>query len=127
VSDTIGGFAGPLAGLHAGLSAATSQYIVTSPCDSPFLPLDLVTRLAAGFEGAYAQIAVAHTFAQPHPVFALVSRDVLPHLTAFLEQGGRKIDAWYATLRVAPVQFDDCEEAFRNINTPDELAAAGKT
>jgi molybdopterin-guanine dinucleotide biosynthesis protein A len=127
VSDTIGGFAGPLAGLHAGLSAATSQYIVTSPCDSPFLPLDLVTRLAAGFEGANAQIAVAHTFAQPHPVFALVSRDVLPHLTAFLEQGGRKIDAWYATLRVAPVQFDDCEEAFRNINTPDELAAAGKT
>ena len=70
---------------------------------------------------------VAHTFAQPHPVFALVSRDVLPHLSAFLEGGGRKIDAWYATLRAVPVQFDDCEEAFRNINTPDELAALGKS
>jgi molybdenum cofactor guanylyltransferase len=127
VSDAIGGFAGPLAGLHAGMSAAQTPYVVTSPCDSPFLPLDLVTRLAAGLEAANAQLAVAHTFAQPHPVFALVSCGVLPHLSQFLEGGGRKIDAWYATLRVAAVQFDDCEDAFRNINTPDELAAAGKT
>ena len=127
VSDTIGGFAGPLAGLHAGLSAAGTPYVATSPCDSPFLPLDLVARLAKGLEDSNAQLAVAHTFAQPHPVFALVSRDVLPHLAAFLEGGGRKIDAWYATLRVAAVQFDDCEDAFRNINTPDELAAAGNS
>ncbi len=126
VSDTIGGFAGPLAGLHAGLSAALTPYVVTSPCDSPFLPLDLVSRLAEGLERAGAQLAVAHTFAQAHPVFALVERAVLPHLSAFLEQGGRKIDAWYATLRVAAVQFDDCEQAFRNINTPDELAAAAR-
>ena len=52
VSDTIGGFAGPLAGLHAGLSAACTPYVATSPCDSPFLPLDLVSRLAKGFEDA---------------------------------------------------------------------------
>ena len=126
VSDTIGGFAGPLAGLHAGLSAAFTPHVVTSPCDSPFLPLDLVARLAAGLEAADAQLAVAHTFAQAHPVFALVERAVLPHLSAFLEEGGRKIDAWYATLRVAAVQFDDCEQGFRNINTPDELAAAAR-
>ena len=67
---------------------------------------------------------MAYTFEQPHPVFALVDRGVLPHLSAFLEGGGRKIDAWYATLRVVAVPFDDCEAAFRNINTPDELAAA---
>jgi molybdopterin-guanine dinucleotide biosynthesis protein A len=126
VSDSIGGFAGPLAGLHAGLLAAQTPYVATAPCDSPFLPLDLVSRLAAGLASAQAQLAVAHTFAQPHPVFALVSREVLPHLSAFLDGGGRKIDAWYATLRVVPVQFDDAEDAFRNINTPDELAAAGK-
>lgn len=126
VSDSIGGFAGPLAGLHAGLLAAQTPYVATAPCDSPFLPLDLVSRLATGLASAQAQLAVAHTFAQPHPVFALVSREVLPHLSAFLDGGGRKIDAWYATLRVVPVQFDDAEDAFRNINTPDELAAAGK-
>jgi molybdopterin-guanine dinucleotide biosynthesis protein A len=126
VSDTVAGFAGPLAGLHAGLSAARTPFVATSPCDSPFLPLDLVARLAKGLDAASAQLAVAHTFAQPHPVFALVSAGVLPHLTAFLEAGGRKIDAWYSTLRVASVQFDDCEDAFRNINTPDELAAAAR-
>jgi len=49
---------------------------------------------------------------------------VLPHLSAFLESGGRKIDAWYATLAVVEVPFDDEADAFRNINTVDELAAA---
>lgn len=127
VSDAISGFAGPLAGLHAGMLQAQTRYVATSPCDSPFLPLDLVPRLAKGLEEEGAQLAVAQTFDQPHPVFALVDRSVLPHLSAFLDQGGRKIDAWYATLRVAAVRFDDCEDAFRNINTREELAAAGKT
>jgi molybdopterin-guanine dinucleotide biosynthesis protein A len=54
-------------------------------------------------------------------VFALVRRTVLPHLTRFLEEGGRKIDAWYATLSTVEVPFDDEADAFRNINTPDEL------
>jgi molybdopterin-guanine dinucleotide biosynthesis protein A len=124
VSDEVGGFAGPLAGLHAGLSAAATPYGVTVPCDSPFLPLDLVARLASGLATAGAQLAVARTFDQPHPVFALVRRDVLPHLTAFLHAGGRKIDLWYASLRVVEVPFDDCAEAFRNINTRAELSAA---
>jgi molybdenum cofactor guanylyltransferase len=122
VRDAVGGFAGPLAGLHAALSAATTPWIVTAPCDSPFLPRDLVGRLAAA--AGDAQLAVARTFDQAHPVFALVRRDVLPHLAAFLDSGGRKIDAWYASLAVAEVAFDDEAEAFRNINTTAELAAA---
>jgi molybdopterin-guanine dinucleotide biosynthesis protein A len=125
IADEVGGFAGPLAGLHAGMTFATSPYVATVPCDSPFLPADLVARLALAIEREHAQLAVAHTFAQAHPVFALVARDVLPHLTAFLAAGGRKIDAWYATLAVVAVPFDDEEAAFRNINTADELAAAG--
>ena len=124
VADDVGGFAGPLAGLHAGLARAATPYVATSPCDSPFLPLDLVARLGEGLERTGAQLAVAYTFEQAHPVFAFVDRAVLPHLAAFLAGGGRKIDAWYATLAVAPVHFDDCEAAFRNINTKDELAAA---
>ena len=124
VADAVGGFAGPLAGLHAGLSTATTPFVVTVPCDSPFLPLDLVPRLSIAVERDDAQLAVAKTLGQAHPVFALVRRDVLPHLSSFLEGGGRKIDAWYATLRVVEVPFDDQESAFRNINTADELAAA---
>ena len=125
VPDSVGGFAGPLAGLHAGLAAASTPWVVTVPCDSPFLPSDLVARLAGGILEANAQLAVARTFDQPHPVFALVRRDVQPHLEAFLAGGGRKIDAWYATLAVVEVAFDDEADAFRNINTRDELAAAG--
>ena len=124
IADAVGGFAGPLAGLHAGMSEAKTPLVVTVPCDSPFLPLDLVARLATAIARDDAQLAVAQTLGQPHPVFALVRRDVLPHLASFLRGGGRKIDAWYASLRVALVPFDDVADAFRNINTAAELAAA---
>jgi len=124
VPDAVGGFAGPLAGLHAGLTGASGELVVTVPCDSPFLPFDLVARLRAALEREGAQLAVAKTFDQPHPVFALVRRDVLPNLAAFLAAGGRKIDAWYASLRVVEVAFDDEAEAFRNINTTGELTDA---
>jgi molybdopterin-guanine dinucleotide biosynthesis protein A len=122
VSDAVGGFAGPLAGLHAGLAAARHPLLVTVPCDSPFLPLDLVARLRASLERDHCDLAVAKTGDQPHPVFSLVRASVLPHLAAFLEGGGRKIDAWYATLAVVEVSFDDQAEAFSNINTRAELA-----
>ena len=124
VPDSVGGFAGPLAGLHAGMGAATTTHVVTCPCDSPFLPLDLVARLMAGLQQAQAQLAVARTLDQPHPVFALVRRDVRAHLNDFLASGGRKIDAWYASLEVVEVAFDDEADAFRNINTAAELSAA---
>ena len=127
VADLIPDFAGPLAGLHAAMAAATTPYIVTSPCDSPFLPADLVARLALALAATPLDLAVARTFDQPHPVFSLVRTDVRPHLEAFLRGGGRKIDAWYATLRVADVRFDDEADAFRNINTAAELAASGNT
>jgi molybdopterin-guanine dinucleotide biosynthesis protein A len=121
IPDAIGGFAGPLAGLHVGLTRATQALVATVPCDSPFLPADLVARLLGALQAMDAELAVARTFDQPHPVFALVRRSVLPHLTRFLEGGGRKIDAWYATLKTTEVAFDDEADAFRNINTIDEL------
>jgi molybdopterin-guanine dinucleotide biosynthesis protein A len=124
VPDAVGGFAGPLAGLHAGMTRASRDFVVTVPCDSPFLPRDLVLRLRAKLDEKGAQLAVAKTFDQPHPVFALVRRDLLPNLAAFLASGGRKIDAWYTAFRVVEVAFDDEAHAFRNINTADELAAA---
>jgi molybdenum cofactor guanylyltransferase len=125
-ADAIGGFAGPLAGLHAGLAHASLPLVATVPCDSPFLPDDLVERLASALRKDKAELAVARTFDQPHPVFALVRREVMPHLGRFLEKGGRKIDAWYATLKTVEVEFDDEADAFRNINTADELRLADR-
>jgi molybdenum cofactor guanylyltransferase len=123
VPDDISGFAGPLAGLQAGLKVAAQALVVTCPCDSPFLPPDLVHRLREALEREGAELAVAKTGEQPHPVFSLVRREVLPGLTRFLESGGRKIDAWYAGLKVVEVDFGDEAEAFSNINTPEELHA----
>jgi len=119
VRDEIAGFAGPLAGLHAGLKAAAHPLVVTVPCDSPFLPEDLVERLFASLKNN--DLAVARTGEQPHPVFALMKRQVRESLEAFLAAGGRKIDAWYAALKVVEVSFDDEADAFRNINTLEEL------
>ena|SRR5258706_2592505 len=122
VPDAIGGYAGPLAGLHAGLKVATHPLVVTVPCDSPFLPEDLVSRLEKQLKGN--DLAVAKTGDQPHPVFALVQKRCLANLEAFLGGGGRKIDAWYASLKVVEVNFDDEAGAFRNINTREELNGA---
>ena len=125
VADGIEGFAGPLAGLHVGMLAAASPLIATAPCDSPFLPLNLVARLFDALTAAHADLAVAKTFDQPHPVFCLTKTALEPHLRQFLESGQRKIDKWYASLDVIEVLFDakghDAADAFANINTVDEL------
>ena len=121
VPDQIPDFAGPLAGLHAALSAASHPLVATAPCDSPFLPAALISRLFSALTATGADLAVARTFDQPHPVFCLCRRDVLPHLTEFLAGGGRKIDRWYTTLKVVEVAFDDEADAFENINTREEL------
>jgi molybdopterin-guanine dinucleotide biosynthesis protein A len=126
VSDAIGGFAGPLAGFHAGLSVSKRPFLASVPCDSPFLPEDLIARLYARIDETGAELVVAKTGDQPHPMFSLMRRGVLDHLSDFLKTGGRKIDAWYATLNVVEVPFDDEAEAFSNINTLDELASYGK-
>lgn len=119
--DEVGGFAGPLAGLERGLAAASFDLVATAPCDSPFLPEDLVARLHGAMARENAQLAVARTGDQVHPVFCLCRRSLHAHLRSFLAGGGRKIDAWYADLRVVEVPFDDQEAAFSNINTLTEL------
>ena len=128
IEDEIGGFAGPLAGLHKAMLVAAHPYVLTVPCDSPLLPHNLAERLMNGLMERDADLAVAKTGIQSHPVFCLCKRSVHAHLRAFLDAGGRKIDAWYATLPSVEVAFDDQAEAFSNINTREELSAhAGRT
>ncbi len=124
IPDAITGYAGPLAGLHRALVEARHDLVATVPCDSPFLPADLVSRLYEALDWHGADLAVARTGDQPHPVFCLCRKILLPGLTAYLAAGGRKIDAWYASLKVIEVAFDDEPEAFSNINTEAELKTA---
>jgi len=126
ISDLVPDYAGPLAGLHSALSSASHDLVLTVPCDSPFFPADLAQRLHSALRDASADVAVACTGTQPHPVFCLVQRKLLAHLSDFLRQGGRKIDAWYADLKSVEVAFDDQPDAFANFNTLAELNAAEK-
>ncbi len=120
--DRIPGFAGPLAGLHAALSLASTPLLVTAPCDSPFLPADLVGRLHAALAAERADLAVARTGNQVHRAFCLVRRELLPQLDAFLAAGEHRLGLWHASLKTAEVAFDDEADAFSNINTADDLA-----
>ena len=124
--DRIPDFVGPLAGLHAALSQASSSLVLTVPCDSPFLPSDLVQRLTETLTAESAQLAVARTGAQVHRVFCLARRELLPSLEVFLASGGRKLALWHASLKVVEVAFDDEADAFSNINTAEDLARCEK-
>jgi molybdopterin molybdotransferase len=122
--DDTPGFLGPLAGLETGLRRCSTPYLLTAPCDSPFLPPDLAERLLAVLASRGADLAVAVTeengVRQPHPVFCLLKTSLLPVLSAYLAGGGRRMDGWYGQIKVAEVLFEDAD-AFRNINTLDEL------
>jgi molybdopterin-guanine dinucleotide biosynthesis protein A len=120
VADRVEGFAGPLAGIHAGLSGCTTALMATAPCDSPRLPLDLVERLRTALLLADAEIAVAATASGLHPTFALMRREVLASLTAYLADGRHRMQEWCRSRTLCIVDFAD-ERGFANINTLDEL------
>lgn len=126
VTDTLAGFPGPLAGLLAGLHAAGTDYVLSAPCDSPWLPADLAERLAHALDASGADIATvvtsgAHGQRSLHPVFALLRTGLADDLAAFLDAGERKVRAWYARHKTEEVVFTD-ERAFYNINSLQELA-----
>ncbi len=120
IADTVGGFAGPLAGMASALEASAGGFLLTAPCDSPLVAPDLGPGLHAALARDGAEIAVAHDGERMQPVFALLTRGVLPSLLAFLEAGERKIDAWYATRHTVVTDFSDAPDTFLNVNTPRE-------
>ena len=122
IADEISDFAGPLAGLHAGMKAAKTEFLLSVPCDSPLLPEDLSQRLMAALELQQADIAVAKTGEQHHPVFCLCRTSLAQDLESFLNAGGRKVEGWQKQHAHVEVSFDDNSSAFSNVNTPEELS-----
>ncbi|MFM0300292.1 molybdenum cofactor guanylyltransferase MobA [Paraburkholderia sediminicola] len=126
LADTLPGFPGPLAGLLAGLRAAGTAYVLSAPCDTPGLPLELAALLTQALSSNQADIATVTTtdaagHVSLHPVFALLRTSLADDLAAFLEAGERKVRAWYARHKTVEVAFTD-ERAFYNINSLQELA-----
>ncbi len=118
IADRLPGFAGPLAGLQAAMQCARHDWVASVPCDTPFLPDDLIARLfdAVGANDA----AVALVEGRRQPTIALYHRRVLPRLDAYLESGERRMGGWLRTLHAGEAVFEDAV-AFININTPQDL------
>ncbi|MBA3695266.1 MAG: molybdenum cofactor guanylyltransferase [Methylotenera sp.] len=123
LEDDTPDFIGPLAGFSLGLKHAKHEYLLTVPCDSPCLPIDLAERLLAGLIDNNADIAVSASEGDVHPVFALCKTSALPSLTSYLQQGARKVSAWQKNLHYIEVDFSDNADAFINLNTFEELNA----
>ena len=122
VADADAGFLGPLSGMLAGLRHADTEFVLCAPCDCPRIAPDLGARLAAALEDGGAPIAAAACAGRLQPVFALLRRELSAPLEEFLAAGGRKIDRFYEQQGFVQAPFNDAD-AFRNINTPEELAA----
>ena len=120
ISDALHDYQGPLAGFISALKSSATGYIVTLPCDGPFLPKDLVERLILALTDNEAEIAVAHDGDRMQPVYSLIPTTLINSLSSFLDTGERKIDLWYKQHRVALADFSDCPETFKNINTAEQ-------
>lgn len=125
-SDSVEGFAGPLAGILAGIERATTDWLVSVPCDSPNFPLDLVDQLVQAAQTHDAEIVMAATMEdgqlRRQSVFCLLRTELMVSLMSFLSSGGRKIDAWTAQHRTVEVVFEHPSD-FANANTLKELHA----
>ncbi len=126
-SDALESYPGPLAGILAGLRAARTPWLAVVPCDAPFLPTDLVTRLAAAASTGDGTGAVVQRDHGAHglrlePVCCLLATSLSDELAGYLASGQRKVEGWIARHAV-PVRFDraDDADAFANFNTLDEL------
>lgn len=130
IPDSLPDFAGPLAGVLAGMDWAAQvpevHYIVTAPADGPFLPRDLVHHLASQLLAEDAELAVAASAGQPYPVIGLwpvVLREELRH--ALTIEHEHKVDAWTARYRRVIAEFPAHPvDPFFNANTPEQLAEA---
>lgn len=124
LQDDIPGYAGPLAGMHAGLRQCKTPYLLTVPCDTPGFPEDLAQRLGLAMKLASADLAFAVTgdsrAPEFHPVFCLMKTSLLPSLDVYLRAGERKVADWLLQQRHAQAHFAD-QAAFMNINTPQDL------
>ena len=122
VQDKTQGYAGPLAGIARGLLDAQHDLILSVPCDTPFLPDDLVARLYSGLQNGDFDLALPVVAGVGQHAIALMHRRVGASLAVFLAQGGHAVHQWQAGLKCAEIDFSDAAPFFINLNQPEQLA-----
>jgi len=123
ISDQLADYQGPLAGFAVAMAEVNTDFILTLPCDSPLLVEDYAQRFLDSYAVRQTPVQVAFDGERLQPVHAMIKIDLLPSLQRFLDSGERKIDRWYAEHDYARVDFSDCADMFRNINTPADQAS----
>ncbi|SEK10211.1 molybdenum cofactor guanylyltransferase MobA [Achromobacter sp. NFACC18-2] len=137
----LGAWQGPLMGIAAALlvvfrqrafepgvaasNLATPQWLVVAPCDTPFLPADMASRLIGAALAAQSPMAYAVAHGQRHSACMALRTSLRPGLLAYLQGGDRKVGLWQARTGAVQALFDDAPpHAFMNVNTPEDLAQA---
>lgn len=121
--DTLPDFQGPLSGILAAFEQWDDERLLFVPCDSPYLPTNLASKLCTALTINQAHIAYAHDGIRPHPTFVLLQRSIVPALRAYLESGGRRLLAFFQTQKSIAVDFSEQPQAFRNFNTPEDFTS----
>ncbi len=123
VSDSLPGRPGPLAGLLSAMQQSESDYVLSVPCDTPYLPTDLLSRMCQSLQQHGSEVCSVSDGQRLHPVILLASRQLSHHLADYLTSGGRRVQEWFEAQRHCIADFSDQPHSFANINTPEELQA----
>lgn len=124
VADTLADYPGPIAGFVAAGHQARNEWLLTVPCDCPFLPDDLVPRLLDAAVNKGMDLVRAADAKAVHYTVMLARRGLIADAEAFLAAGGRKVQTWQERHVCGKVRFDATPNPFFNINSPDDLAQA---
>lgn len=119
IADTLSGFPGPLAGLLSVMQQTSGEWFLFCPCDTPFIPENLVERLVEHRQNA--PVVWVHDGDRDHPAVALAHRSLAPQIVDYLASGERRVMVFMRQIGGHFVDFSDKKEAFRNINTPEDL------
>lgn len=120
IPDSLADFPGPLAGMLSVFLQEKGDWFLFCPCDTPYIPRDLVARLKA--QRSDAAVVWVHDGERDHPTIALVNRSVQPLLQDYLQSGERRVMVFMRLAGGHAVDFSDQKDAFVNVNTPEELA-----
>lgn len=126
VSDALPDYPGPLAGLLAAAATAQQEWLLTAPCDAPFLPLNLVSQLLDHARAANVDLARAADETGTHFAIMLAHRGLIDDLCAYVGDGGRRVQAWQERHACETVYFGNDAYAFLNVNNAEDLKTAAR-
>jgi len=115
-------YAGPLAGILSAMMQATTDYIVTVPCDAPRLPTDLVARLLMQLQRDRGRACMAYDGTRAQPIFALLHTSLRDEVRRALRAGQNKVERWLRDSGCSSADFADCAAAFINLNTTENIS-----